>query len=152
MITELTWGDFAETAAIYFKTARSQNPPGEITPGDAEAQLKKNFVHKRYFVFISKNTTVDGILIFRKIDKRVKIFFIGACPAGKGTGATMLRHLGKWCIEKHVGIVQATVSGADERAKKFYIDRCGFKVFKEKRKPGFSEIEIKIDAKDLAKI
>lgn len=158
MIGELSGKDLDSASFLYSRLVQSQNPPGHLTVEEAKQQLRKNFVHKRYHVFISKDSEVrkdidtssqvNGILIFRTFEKRAKIFFIGASPAGKGTGKALLRALGEFCLRKGIGIVQSVTSSVDERACSFY-EHCGFKKIRRKQKEGFAEILMKADSERL---
>ncbi|VVB73759.1 Acetyltransferase (GNAT) domain protein [uncultured archaeon] len=154
VVSELSDKDLDSASFLYSTAVRVQNPPGELSQEEANLQLRKNFVHKRYHVFVHKcretDSAVDGILIFRAFGKRAKIFFIGANPPGKGAGKSLLRALGEFCLSEGIGTVQTVVSSVDGRACSFYA-HCGFKEVKRKQKEGsgFYEIEMKADAERL---
>ena len=157
VISELSDKDLDSASFLYSTAVRVQNPPGQLSQEDARIQLRKNFVHKRYHVFIHKDNetsdSINGILIFRAFDKRAKIFFIGANPPGKGAGKSLLRALGEFCLSNHIGIIKTVVSSVDGRACSFYT-HCGFKEVKRKQKEGFGffEIEMKADAERLKEL
>jgi len=157
VVSELNDKDLDSASFLYSIAVQIQNPPGSLSQEEAKQQLWKNFVHKRYHVFIHKDneisSAVNGILIFRTFDKRAKIFFIGANPPGKGAGKSLLRALGEFCISKHIDIVQTVVSSVDGRACSFYT-HCGFREVKRKQQEGFGffEIEMKADAERLKEL
>jgi len=157
-VSELGDKDIDSASYLYSTAVQVQNPPGRLSQEEAELQLRKNFVHKRYHVFIHKDSdtsqVVNGILIFRTFEvagKRAKIFFIGANPPGKGAGKALLHALGDFCFSKRIDVIQTIVSSVDGRACSFY-EHCGFKEVKRKQKEGFAEIEMKADAKRLKEL
>lgn len=157
VVSELSGKDLDSASFLYSTAVQIQNPPGDLSFEDAKQQLQKNFVHRKYHVFVHKDSetspVVNGIIVFRTFDKRAKIFFIGANPSGKGAGKSLLRALGEFCSSKKIGIVQTVVSSVDGRACSFYT-HCGFKEVKRKQKEGsgFAEIEMKADAERLKEL
>jgi hypothetical protein len=160
VVSELSDKDLDSASFLYSTAVQVQNPPGQLLQEDAKLQLRKNFVHKRYHVFIHKDneasSVVNGILIFRTFEtahKRAKIFFIGANPPGRGAGKSLLHALGEFCSSKHIGIIQTVVSSVDGRACSFYI-HCGFREVKRKQTEGFgfAEIEMKANAERLKEL
>lgn len=155
IIVELSNKDLDATASLYSSEVQTQNPPGQLSQEEAKQQLQKNFVHKRYYVFISKSSeleeVVNGIIIFRTLDSRAKIFFLGTNPKGKGTGKSLLKMLGEFCLKNHIGAIITDVSSVDGRACSFYL-HCGFSEIKRKQKEGFAEILMKADPKRLKEL
>ena len=157
VVSELSDKDLDSASFLYSTAVQIQNPPGDLSFEDAKQQLRTNFVHKRYHVFIHNgseaSSAVNGVLIFRAFEKRVKIFFIGANPSGKGAGKSLMRALGGFCLSNHIDIVKTVVSSVDGRACSFYT-HCGFKEIKRKQKEGFGfvEIEMKADAERLKEL
>jgi len=126
MIEELKSQDLKEAAEIYSKTIQLENPPGTISIENAIQQLQKNFVHRKYHVFVSKDektNKMNGILIFRMFDKKIKIFFIGAFPAEKGTGSNLMKKLAEFASQHKIDIILSNVSAYDEMAKNFYFEK-----------------------------
>ena len=157
VVSELNDKDLDSASSLYSIAVQMQNPPGRLSQEDARLQLRKNLVHKRYHVFIHKDSeassSVTGILIFRAFGKRAKIFFIGANPPGKGAGKSLLKAMGEFCSSKGMGVVQAIVSSVDGRARSFYA-HCGFREVKRKQTEGFgfAEIGMKADAERLKEL
>jgi len=154
MIEQLRSEDLKEAAEIYSKTIEMENPPGYLSIEEAIQQLQKNFVHKRYHVFVSKDDEtkrINGILIFRMFDKKIKIFFIGTYPTGKGIGTNLMKKLSEFAISHSVSEIISNVSAFDERAMNFYFEKCGFRKIKEyeKKEAGFRGFIIKVDPKKL---
>ena len=150
-VEPLSGTDLEAAARLYSTTVQMQDPPGFLTNSDARQQLQANFVRKRYYVFVSKEPAVNGIVIFNKFEGKFKIFFIGAYPASQGTGKKMLRTMGEFAKDQDVDIVITDVSSRDKRALQFY-QSCGFQMINQIEKEGYYEIRFKVDTDKLTRI